>query len=319
MNIKGLTLVLLILQEGAIGVAQTAQWRQYLNYQNYANSYYVAANYTNAERTYDIMDSTYGNIVSFGSMRQYVASAIHNGHIDKAKDLLKELMSWKCFTIAILNDQIFDTLKSHKDWPVFDSLANIYGHKSQPYIDSLTAIRYGDSLVRSKFVAMLSRLDTSITSPQIPVDKLNRLQITYPDSFASFNSKMAIVDSANTLRLRKVIDMYGFPTWELVGEHIDKAFYIAMHADLDFLEWFTKQYYRVMNDGNAPKERYGMLKDRCLTQERQPILYGCQGRKGKWPPIEDIEHLNDRRESLHLFPLDTNNMQFFSYDDTNTQ
>ena len=78
-----------------------------------------------------------------------------------------------------------------------------------------------------------------------------------------------------------------------------------MHVDQQLQDLLIEQFIPLMDDGLIPRDKMAYLIDRQLIRQKLPQRYACQMyRGGKYQPIEDIENLNARRESVWLRPVD---------------
>ena len=118
-------------------------------------------------------------------------------------------------------------------------------------------------------------------------------------------------DSARTERLREILDEYGWPTFELVGEDgEDAAWAIAQHSDLDQeFQKYALQLLRVaVEAGQGSPGNLAYLEDRINVANGENQNYGTQvgcGDDGPQPatPINDPETLDDRRAAAGLAPM----------------
>jgi hypothetical protein len=118
-------------------------------------------------------------------------------------------------------------------------------------------------------------------------------------------------DGARTERLREILDEYGWPTFELVGEDgEDAAWAIAQHSDLD--QEFQKYALELLRDavevGQGSPGNLAYLEDRINVANGDNQNYGTQvgcGDDGPQPatPINDPETVDDRRVAAGLAPL----------------
>ena len=118
-------------------------------------------------------------------------------------------------------------------------------------------------------------------------------------------------DVARTERLKEIIDEFGWPTFDLVGEDgEDAAWAIAQHSDLD--PAFQAHALEVLRDavavGQASPGNLAYLEDRVLVGRGEPQLYGTQigcGPDGPEPatPIAEEASVDDRRVAAGLDPL----------------
>jgi hypothetical protein len=114
----------------------------------------------------------------------------------------------------------------------------------------------------------------------------------------------------NTQWLRGAIHEWGWPGRSLVGaDGADAAWLLIQHADhdpalqrqcLDLLE-------AAAATGDASLSNVAYLTDRVVLKERGTQVYGTQftsGPNGPEPqPIEDPEHVDERRAAMGLLPL----------------
>ena len=118
------------------------------------------------------------------------------------------------------------------------------------------------------------------------------------------------VDQRSTERMRGIITEIGWPTRSRVGEAAEhQAWLLVQHADAD--RAFQKECFELMRaapPGEVCPKHLAYLEDRIRTGEGRPQLYGTQLRAAKdggWEPIplEDPEHVDERRAAVGLGPL----------------
>jgi hypothetical protein len=117
------------------------------------------------------------------------------------------------------------------------------------------------------------------------------------------------VDSANLIELKQLIAERGFPTLSKVGHQCcNLASLIAQHQPPEFLHWYLEQAKAAADTGDFDLTWIAYMTDRDLNHQGKPQLYGTQfhGQDGitALKPIADIEHLAERRERVHLGPID---------------
>ena len=118
-------------------------------------------------------------------------------------------------------------------------------------------------------------------------------------------------DGARTERLREILDEYGWPTFELVGEDgEDAAWAIAQHSDLDqeFQQYALALLRYAVADGQGSPGNLAYLEDRINAANGDNQNYGTQigcGDDGPQPatPINDPETVDERRAAADLAPL----------------
>jgi hypothetical protein len=118
------------------------------------------------------------------------------------------------------------------------------------------------------------------------------------------------VDVRNTRWLKGILHDSGWPGYRLVGvEGSHQAWILLQHADKDiaFQQLGLTLMQRAVKIGDASAADMAYLVDRIRIKQGKAQLYGTQFlfRAGKREPfpIEDAEHVNDRRTAVGLPPL----------------
>lgn len=118
---------------------------------------------------------------------------------------------------------------------------------------------------------------------------------------------MKAIDAANLKRLKEIVAQFGFPTTAMVGrEGMENAWLLTQHADTDVA--FQKQVIAVLKsrpENEVRQDDLAMLEDRIRVNEGKPQRYGGNfDLKTMQPtPIEDPQHVDERRARVHLMPL----------------
>jgi hypothetical protein len=121
-------------------------------------------------------------------------------------------------------------------------------------------------------------------------------------------------DERNRIRLKEMIDEFGFPTKNLVGKDgMEAVFYIIQHANGD-KPWQKSQLKNIeeaVRRGDMEGQDYAYLYDRIKVNSKEKQLYGTQ--IAKVDPInktvelaetEDIENLDKRRRQMGIMPIE---------------
>lgn len=118
------------------------------------------------------------------------------------------------------------------------------------------------------------------------------------------------VDSANTARLEEIVDARGWPGRALVGEEGARAaFLLAQHADHApaFQERCLGLLRAAVAAEDADPADLAYLTDRVLLKQDRPQVYGTQvewvDSEPRPLPLEDPEHVDERRAAVGLGPL----------------
>jgi len=126
----------------------------------------------------------------------------------------------------------------------------------------------------------------------------------------AIKAEMRDLDTKHEKRMRQIVKRYGWPGKSLVGAKASAAAWtLVQHGDKKFLH----EMLPVMEDAARKGElSYGLVAttiDRVRISDGQKQLYGTQfdtnGSKCEPLPIEDPEHLDQRREVAGLGSLAT--------------
>ena len=130
----------------------------------------------------------------------------------------------------------------------------------------------------------------------------------HPDKV--IEARMAVIDAANTARMKEIVKRYGWPGPELVGaDGANAAFLLVQHSpDLAFEQAMLPLLRRSYEGGKLSAWNYALLQDRVLMLEGKPQMYGMalEPWTGKEPvlyPIEDEANVDKRRAKIGLPPL----------------
>jgi hypothetical protein len=122
-----------------------------------------------------------------------------------------------------------------------------------------------------------------------------------------------ILDKKNTLELKKIIKIYGWPTIPMVGKKASfNAWLLAQHADKDLkfqkkvLE-LLKNIYKKNNKDINPSN-IAFLTDRILVAEGKKQIFGTQFHLNKKKlfvsrPIKNIKDIEKRRKEYKMRPF----------------
>lgn len=129
--------------------------------------------------------------------------------------------------------------------------------------------------------------------------------------FDGYHPEMQAVHEENAGELEGVIDAWGWPTAELVGDDgAEAAWLIAQHAV--GLPQFQRRCLQLLKaavaEGKAPAWQMAMMLDRIRTYEGRPQVFGTSfdwDEAGEFSPrpIEDPDGVDQRRAGIGLQPL----------------
>lgn len=122
--------------------------------------------------------------------------------------------------------------------------------------------------------------------------------------------RMLEADAQNTRWLDETIKQHGWPTKSLVGEEgVQAAFLIVQHSPSPQFQKKCLELLRVaVSQNEADIVHLAYLTDRIRIFEGKPQVYGTQAQTNPDGvlvpfPIEDEEHVDERRTSIGLEPM----------------
>lgn len=202
-------------------------------------------------------------------------------YLGKAVDL-----NWQYTCKLLQKDEKLDGLKSTDQWgQLLDRCKQL-------------ASSFNEALRQE---LLLMRNEYQVLSKAIP-----------PKNHESFDAKSAALKAYNrksTLRIKEIINQYGWPGNSLVGEvGAHAAWLLVQHADMDpvFQEKCLDLLEKAYRNGEASGQNYAFLYDRVMVNKGEKQLFGTQiylnpkTNEYQFRPIEDEANLNKRRAEVGL-------------------
>ena len=118
-------------------------------------------------------------------------------------------------------------------------------------------------------------------------------------------------DKLNEIKAKVIINKYGYPGYDQVGESSNAFWAIVQHCDDDihFQEGVLLLLKKEADKNNASKSNYALLTDRILVNKNQKQIYGTQIKRnpktGKSAPfpLKYPKLVNKLRKQMGLEPL----------------
>ena len=143
-------------------------------------------------------------------------------------------------------------------------------------------------------------------------------------SFTDITLNIHKTDSLNYFELREIINEYGFPGFNLVGEDYSNSFWnIIQHQDnnIEFQKEVLEKMKIECERNNASKLYYAYLVDRVKVNSGELQIYGTQMQLNadsssyEPKPVIELEKLDERRKEVGLVSIseyiDTMNQRYF--------
>jgi Family of unknown function (DUF6624) len=128
--------------------------------------------------------------------------------------------------------------------------------------------------------------------------------------FALFR-KLYAIDHANTERMKRIVDRFGWPTISKFGkESAHRAWLLVQHADAqpDFQRRCLDLMKPLLEKDEVLKENYAYLKDRVLLAEGKKQIYGTQfhtvGGVFQPRPLIDPDNVDKRRAEMGMVSIE---------------
>jgi hypothetical protein len=126
----------------------------------------------------------------------------------------------------------------------------------------------------------------------------------------TLSKSIHIKDSINLIKVTKILDTYGWLGPQEIGEQGNSAlFLVIQHADQATQEKYLPMMREAVKNKRAHASSLALLEDRVLLKQGKKQIYGSQiGTDYKnntfyVRPLEDPEHVDERRLSVGLGPL----------------
>jgi hypothetical protein len=119
------------------------------------------------------------------------------------------------------------------------------------------------------------------------------------------------IDKRTIARLEQILGEHGWPGIRWVGnEAATAAFLVIQHADLSYQERYLPMMKNAVRSGELAAGQFAMLEDRVLMRQGKKQIYGTQLHSSPESPgkllvypIEDPDHVDERRQSVGLPPM----------------
>lgn len=121
--------------------------------------------------------------------------------------------------------------------------------------------------------------------------------------------RMQQLDAQHLLRLRVIMQRYGFPDTAQVGhDGVEDFWLLSQHAvsDKPFMDQVLRLARPLMLKGELPRRDYALMVDRVRIQQGRKQLYGSQFHVVAGHlvmlPLEDPAHVDQRRAAMDMMP-----------------
>ena len=168
----------------------------------------------------------------------------------------------------------------------------------------------GQSPLNKELSALLDTVYNEDQAGRIKIDSVKKQYGLQSEQAQSLWKKIHIQDSINLIKVKKIIDTYGWPGPDEVGNQgAQTIFLVIQHADLLTQVTYLPMMREAVKKGKAQPGALALLEDRVLTTQGKEQIYGSQIRaneagKLEFFPIKDEPNVNKRRAVVGLGPLE---------------
>lgn len=222
------------------------------------------------------------------------------GNIEKAFSYLNmAVIDDKWVNLAhILSDSDLNALHSDKRWEHLINKVKSNKEKAEANFN--------------KFLVQL--LDTIYNEDQGGRENIDIIQKQFGWQSKQMDSLWRSInfqDSINLIKVKKIIDTYGWLGPDEVGQQgAATIFLVIQHADSLTQTTYVPKMREAVEKGKALPQNLALLEDRILTRQGKGQIYGSQVKrneqtgKNEFFPIQDEANVNKRRASVGLQPLE---------------
>ena len=174
-------------------------------------------------------------------------------------------------------------------------------------VAQVTGFEIDDSKLNKPLVRMLDTIYKD--------DQETRLKVfNFKAGSAQTDSLWKIItrlDAKNLAKVNNTVAKYGWPSPQMIGFNGSfTMFLVIQHADLATQEKYLPIIRKAEKDGIILSSNLAILEDRVAMREGKRQLYGSQVTTNKLTgtkylyPIIDPDHVDERRKSMGLPPMD---------------
>lgn len=168
----------------------------------------------------------------------------------------------------------------------------------------------GQTKFNKELSALLNTIYNEDQGGRLKIDSLYKKYGWQSEQVQSLLKEMGVQDSINLIKVKKIIDTYGWLGPDEVGKQgAQTIFLVIQHADSLTQVTYLPLMQEAVRKGKAQPEALALLEDRVLVTQGKEQIYGSQVRtneagKNEFFPIKDEPNVNKRRASVGLKPLE---------------
>lgn len=252
------------------------------------------------------------------SARRYEAAFVALGNKGMLADRYNAACSW---ALAGVPDSAFVQLfkiAKNANYTSYDHLITDPDlnalHKDARWKELTALVRTNKEKAEAKLdKPLVAKLDTIYQEDQKYRQQIDSIEKQHGWESEEMKAHWKIIqekDSINLIKITKILDERGWLGADVVGGRGNSTlFLVIQHADLPTQEKYLPMMREAVKKGNANPNDLALLEDRVALREGKRQIYGSQiGRDQQTGayyvlPLEDPDHVDERRASVGLGPL----------------
>ena len=131
------------------------------------------------------------------------------------------------------------------------------------------------------------------------MDSIGRLEGWQSDAVERLYDKQRKLDSVNLADVEALIDRYGYPSKDRVGELVTVPFDVIQHSGDSIMTNYLEVILGAAANGDLPWNQVAVFHDRILIEQRQPQEYGTQ----IWIDFIENKKTGEQYDSVYLWPV----------------
>jgi hypothetical protein len=220
------------------------------------------------------------------------------GNADSAFRKIDRVMTYGTYEdkVKVPAEPAFATLRKDPRW---NTLVLARAVKAEPF--------------SSKHQPLRARLDSIYREDQkyrLMMDSVAKKHGFESEQVRSLWAKMAAVDSVNLIKVKAILDRYGWLGVPEVGQQGNSTlFLVIQHADSATQVQYLPVMRKAVKEGKAEASQLALLEDRVALRQGRKQIYGSQVSRdpqtGQYSvlPLEDPDNVDKRRAAMGLPPL----------------
>ena len=188
-------------------------------------------------------------------------------------------------------------------------------HNDSRWNELLTIIKANKEKEEANYdkelVAILDTIYQSDQKYRMQIEGIKEKYGWESDEMKELLNKMSEADSINLIHITKILDERGWLGTDIIGKRGNSTlFLVIQHADIKTQEKYLPMMREAVKKGNAPASSLALLEDRVALRQGKKQIYGSQIGTDKATgeyyvlPLEDPDHVNERRTAVGLQPLE---------------